>query len=219
MGDTSETKSYVLTGPAAKYYDFINFFFGVGLVNRRHISLIRMNRGEHLLDVGCGTAAILEELYSKHGSEVSLCGIDASGEMLTVARSKVPAGAAILLENGRAADLPYPDETFDWVVSCLTTHHLPLGEKRAMIRECRRVLKPNGRLVISDFSKPRHILGEALGFIWRHHAYSGENMENVIVELVLESGFSVIDSNVQLGLIQHLTASKSAPSDGNSTRS
>jgi ubiquinone/menaquinone biosynthesis C-methylase UbiE len=208
MADSVQTKSLVLTGPGARYYDFINFFFGVGLVNRRHCRSIRMKPGEHLLDIGCGTAAIIRELHRRHGSEVSLCGMDASEEILSVARARIPKSPSIRIESGEAGHLSYPDETFDWVVSCLTTHHLPLAEKRAMIRECRRVLKADGRLVISDFGKPRHVLGEALGLIWRHHAYTRENLDDIVLDLVRESGFHIIDSDVQMGLIQHLVATK-----------
>ena len=211
MAKITETKGYVLTGPAARFYDAVNLFFGVTLVNRRHLRLIQLKPGEHLLDIGCGTAEIIEMLFREHGDRVFLYGIDASSDILRVAREKLGSRPTIRLETGLAGNLPYPDETFHWVVSCLTTHHLPLAEKRAMLSECYRVLRPGGRLVTSDFGKPRNLLGKVVALPWRIHAYSKENMEDVMIGLVEESGLRDVESNLQAGLIQHLTATKHGP--------
>ena len=60
--------------------------------------------------------------------------------------------------------LPFPDQTFDVVLSTLMMHHLPAGVKRQGLAEIARVLKPGGRLVIADFTHKKERQGQAARF-------------------------------------------------------
>ncbi len=60
----------------------------------------------------------------------------------------------IEFQIGVIEHLPFPDQTFDVVVSTIMMHHLGDGLKRQGLAEIARVLKPGGRLVIADFKRP-----------------------------------------------------------------
>lgn len=103
------------------------------------------------LDAACGTGRHAAHL-AERGHEVE--GIDASEEMLAVARLKTP---AVRFRAGQLEALPLPDSSCDLVVCALALTHLPdIGHA---IVELARVLVPGGRLIIADV----HPMCAALG--------------------------------------------------------
>ena len=103
--------------------------------------------GMHLLDVGCGTGSFLK-LYEKVGCLVS--GIDASPAMLKIARRQLSGEADLRL--GNAAEMPYADDTFDLVTASLILHELSPAVRIAVVGEMRRVVKQDGRILITDYN-------------------------------------------------------------------
>jgi ubiquinone/menaquinone biosynthesis C-methylase UbiE len=101
---------------------------------------------EAILDVGCGTGALLAQLAVAY-PHARLAGVDASNEMLTIARQQVP--TTIELKQGWAEELPFADKTFDLVLSCNTFHYIRQPE--AALQEMVRVLRPDGLLIITDW--------------------------------------------------------------------
>lgn len=99
-----------------------------------------------VLDVGCGTGTHLD-LYRKAKCEVY--GIDASPAMLNEARNKL--GVEANLHMGDAADMPYPDGSFDLVIAMLTLHEMSAATQSAVLSEVSRVLKQGGSLLIIDY--------------------------------------------------------------------
>jgi ubiquinone/menaquinone biosynthesis C-methylase UbiE len=80
-------------------------------------------------------------------------GLDSDFAALGVAATKASRLAAdVQLDHGDAAQLAYPDATFDRVVSAFLLHHLPEDQQHRMLREVRRVLKPGGSLHLLDFT-------------------------------------------------------------------
>ncbi len=102
--------------------------------------------GERVLDVGCGTGVLLEELSSR-APRASLAGVDLSEEMLEVARRRL--GAAIELRLAPAEVLPFADATLDVVVSTNVFHYI--RHPRSALCEMHRVLKRGGRVLITDW--------------------------------------------------------------------
>lgn len=99
--------------------------------------------GRRILDAGCGSGALFAELRER-GAMVT--GIDASAEMLEVARRRLGADADLRTAD-LANPLPFPDDAFDDVVASLVLHYL--RDWGPTLTELRRVLKPGGRLIVS----------------------------------------------------------------------
>ena len=99
-----------------------------------------------VLDVGCGTAALLEGLREWGVEPRRYAGVDPSMEMLRKAAGR---GGAVVA--GAAEALPFRDGAFDTVVSASSFHYWP--EPRAGLREMRRVLAPGGRVLLMDWAR------------------------------------------------------------------
>ena len=110
------------------------------------IARLPLGEEDRLLDVGCGTGALLYRLAAVHPA-TRLVGVDPVPAMLKIARRKLPSDIA--LHEGWAEQLPFADAQFDLVVSCSMFHYVarPLD---ALI-EMRRVLRPGGQLVLTDW--------------------------------------------------------------------
>lgn len=97
-----------------------------------------------LLDVGCGTGRLLEAAGLRWPA-ASLAGADPADNMIRVARRKLPHAQ---LTVAAAEDLPYADASFDVVLSTTSLGHW--HNQHTGLAEIRRVLRPDGRLVIAD---------------------------------------------------------------------
>jgi ubiquinone/menaquinone biosynthesis C-methylase UbiE len=100
-----------------------------------------------VLDVGCGTGLLLRLLAARLPDSEELVGIDAAAGMTAVARSMAH-DPRLTFSNGVAEDLPYPDESFDLVVSTTSFDHWE--DQGAGLGECARVLTPRGHFVLTD---------------------------------------------------------------------
>ncbi len=99
-----------------------------------------------VLDIGCGTGALLLRLTTEC-PDAPLTGVDASPEMLDIARSRLP--PTVELHQSWAEGLPFGDLTFDTVISCNMFHYIRNPE--VALREMLRVLRPQGTLIITDW--------------------------------------------------------------------
>ena len=130
---------------AAKDYDR-KWSFYVDSTTRETMARLQIRPADRVLDVGCGTGELLSKLAAKYPA-ARLAGLDPVPEMLNVARGKLPAN--VDLRVGWANELPWPDSSFDVVVSCNMFHYVT--HPVAAIREMERVLRPGGQLVITDW--------------------------------------------------------------------
>jgi SAM-dependent methyltransferase len=112
--------------------------------------------GQSVLDVACGTGVLAAAAAERVGIGGSVTGIDASAEMLAVARRKV---AAVRWCEGRAESLPFDNDHFDAVVSQfgLMFFERPVDA----LREMMRVLRPGGRLAVAVCDALDHSPGYA----------------------------------------------------------
>jgi ubiquinone/menaquinone biosynthesis C-methylase UbiE len=147
--------------------------------------------GESLLDVGCGTGTLAILGKATVGPTGTVCGIDASPEMIARARSKATkAGVAIQFENGAAQALPFGDASFDVGLATLMLHHLGRPARRELVSELNRVIKPGGRVLLVDFA--RAAATSRLGAHFRHRHGHVELSE--IIALLEGASFRCIES-------------------------
>jgi ubiquinone/menaquinone biosynthesis C-methylase UbiE len=116
--------------------------------------------GVRVLEIGCGPGT-LAALLCAQGARV--VGIDSSPEMLEVAREKLNGdGHAARAEFRKLSALEIEDafeeSTFDCVIAVLVFSELTDDEIDCVLRQCRRVLKPHGRLVLVDEVEPKQVV-------------------------------------------------------------
>ena len=124
----------------------------------------RLQPGERVLDVACGTGVIARLAAQAVGPAGSVTGIDVAPDMIDVARATpAPAGPPIDWHIGDAATLPFPDGTYDTVLCQMGL--MFITDRAAAVAEMRRTLVPGGRVVISTpgaIQPPFEILEHAL---------------------------------------------------------
>jgi ubiquinone/menaquinone biosynthesis C-methylase UbiE len=131
-------------------YDVVHRLSGLGGMHAEMIGLAEMRTGHRALDVGCGTGNLLLAL-GRGLPGVELAGLDPDARALARAQRKARrAGVAVAWQRGYAQDLPYPDGSFDRVFSSMMLHHLDPQAKDALLADVRRVLRPDGLLVLAD---------------------------------------------------------------------
>ncbi|WP_438479914.1 class I SAM-dependent methyltransferase [Oleiharenicola lentus] len=123
-------------------------------VQQRH----GLKPGMKLLDVACGTGLVAVESAKILGSAKDITCLDPSSGMLEVAKGKLDAHFV----QGRAEAMPLPDNTFDFLTMGYALRHV--SDLETTFAEYRRVLKPGGKLLILEVTKPA---GAISGFFFR----------------------------------------------------
>lgn len=105
-----------------------------------------LKSGDKILDVGCGKGYLLYE-FTQAIPDVEIAGIDISEYAIQNAKEEVKP----FLQVGNATALPYPDQTFDFVVSILALHNLHNYELYNALQEIERVGKDKKYIVVESY--------------------------------------------------------------------
>ncbi len=145
-----------------KYYSWraSNYDAGAGFEVEHHTEALRLaniQAGQHVLDVACGTGRGTVGLAQAVGAAGRVDALDLSEAMLGQARAKMEKlgwSDCVHFKQGNARELPYPDQTFDLVYNGYMFDLIPLDGFAPILNEMARVLKPGGKLVLVNMSKP-----------------------------------------------------------------
>ncbi|MFN7117419.1 MAG: bifunctional demethylmenaquinone methyltransferase/2-methoxy-6-polyprenyl-1,4-benzoquinol methylase UbiE [Saprospiraceae bacterium] len=142
----------------ARRYDFLNRLLSLGIDKiwrKKAIDQLKKLQPKYILDVATGTADVALETARRLHPDKSI-GLDISAEMLHFGREKVAKqGLAEVIElvQGDSENLSFSDNTFDAITVAFGVRNFENLEKG--LSEMNRVLKPGGKLVVLEFSKPR----------------------------------------------------------------
>ena len=175
-------------------YDVVHHLFGLRRIHQEMITLAGLRDGHRVLDVGCGTGNLLRSTGRRHPN-VDLVGLDPDPRMLARARRKARrAGLAVRLDRGFAQELPYPDASFDRVFSSLMLHHLDSESKDGLLAEVRRVLRPDGSLILADAIHDEHGHRRGhwrIGMRGRMRKHMHDNIGDAVSRRIAAAGFTV----------------------------
>ena len=169
-----------------RYYD--SFAKLVNPLRQRLLQQAYVQPGQRVLDLGCGTG-LLTLMIKRSVPEAQVTGLDADEEVLKIAREK-SRGADIQWDQAFAFDMPYPDQSFDAVVSSFVTHHLTSADKLRAFREVHRVLRPDGCFHILDFGQPFNLLTRFQASVMKNFEITADNFAGRIPLILGEAGFS-----------------------------
>lgn len=216
----------------AAHYDRIGRigFFGTGHFHRRRaVQQAGLRPGMDVLDVACGTGAVTRAIIEVIKGQGRVCGVDPSEGMVAEARKSIAAEFHL----GCAEALPFPDASFDFLSMGYALRHVT--DLRLAFAEYRRVLRPGGRLLILEISRPKTRLGRLLargyfrdllpGLSWlitgsrdarEMMSYYWETIEAcvppaAIMEAMQGAGLLNVRRHVELGIFSAYTAQTAPP--------
>ncbi|MFX1252638.1 MAG: class I SAM-dependent methyltransferase [Promethearchaeota archaeon] len=158
----------------------------------------KVDPGKKILDIGC-SGGLIRKYLLEEGVDLEYYGLDLIFEAL---RSNKRHHIDVKLFNASATELPFQDETFEYIISCETLEHIP--DTITTLKEIFRVLKPQGRVVLSVpnygnpalaaiakfyrvfLKNPHFAMGEQ---VFEHH-FTTEYLDNLFQKL----SFRIIDS-------------------------
>lgn len=136
-------------------------------------------------DIGTGTGFMIQGLLDKAGE---LVGFDESSAMLAIARENFAAYPIVKFQEAEGQQLPVADDHFDAVFANMYLHHAP--DPAAAIAEMVRILKPGGKLIITDLdSHDQAWMQEAMADRWLgfarediQHWYAAAGLEQIVID-------------------------------------
>ncbi|MFD2630689.1 demethylmenaquinone methyltransferase [Oceanobacillus kapialis] len=179
------------------------------VMRRMHIE-----KGAHVLDVCCGTGDWAISSSSAVGPNGKVVGLDFSENMLSIAKKKQSELQLQQLEliHGNAMELPYEDNSFDYVTIGFGLRNVP--DYQTVLKEMYRVVKPGGKVVCLETSQPTLIgfrqlyylyfrfimplLGRMMAKSYKEYAWLHESAKDFpnkqkLKSMFLQAGFSRVD--------------------------
>lgn len=190
----AESKNYI---PALKYdwltkvYDpVLQFTMPEKKFKTALIQQMKIKPDDRILDFGCGSLT-LSIMASQMYPQTQFFGVDIDEKIISIAKEKLSKVALpIDVQQYDGNRLPYPDNSFDHVMSSLVFHHLTLRQKYFALEEIHRVLKPSGQLHIADFGKPDGAF-QRFGFyivqLLDGFQTTTDNVENLLAKAIKET--------------------------------
>jgi len=158
-------------------------------VTERIAAALSGGPSRRVLDIACGPGILTASLAGRFDASV---GLDFTAETLRLASARAPDGVNAGFVRGLAETLPFPDECFDAAVLRLALHHFE--DPGAVLREARRMLGSDGRLVVLDILTSADVaearLHDAIERL-RDPSHAGFTTESGLRSQIVDAGFAI----------------------------
>lgn len=229
-GDEAERQRFIrkIFDETAADYDRIEKLLAQGSgpwYRRQALMRAGLSQGEKVLDVGIGTGLVAREALTLIGPTGKLTGVDPSPGMM--GEVKLP---GVELVQGRAEQIPLPDGQWDFLSMGYALRHI--SDVNAAFSEFFRVVRPGGRVLVLEISKPKGTLGtwflkaymkgivpliarfvsrqRDTAHLWRYYWDTIEACipPEQVVAALQRAGFVDVKRHVELGIFSEYTARK-----------
>ncbi|MBS3126695.1 class I SAM-dependent methyltransferase [Candidatus Woesearchaeota archaeon] len=185
--------------PAARFHVLTPLFDALcnavglgGKYRNRIVAKLDIQGKMQVLDAGCGSGSLALDVKKRY-AKAALYAVDADPTILAIAEQKAKeAKQQIHFRKAFLQKLPFPDNSFDVVYSSLVFHHLSSNIKKEAMKEIHRVLKKDGRFLLIDFGRPKHILFAIFSWFTVIFEEGYDNYKGRIPIMVTDSGFSKV---------------------------
>lgn len=170
---------------------------------------------ETILEFGFGTGQNLILAKAKNPN-TKFTGVDIDPKVREIALHKLNKhNVSIPLDLYNGATLPYQDNQFDKIYSCLVFHQLDAETKLNCLKELYRVLKPNGKIIIADWGKSSNkIMRFTFGFVQLLDGFktTNDNVRGLMPKFIANANFTNVTTsksiNTIIGTFSYYTATK-----------
>jgi ubiquinone/menaquinone biosynthesis C-methylase UbiE len=204
-------------------YDFLTVFYDLAIkltmpekiFRGLLINEINPQDNETILEFGFGTGQNLI-LAKAQNTNTKFIGVDIDPKVREIAIHKLEKqNITVDLDLYNGVKLPYQDNQFDKIYSCLVFHQLDAETKLNCLKELHRVLKPNGKLIIADWGKAQNkLMRFAFGFVQLLDGFktTNDNAKGLMPTFITNAGFLNItitkSIDTLLGTFSYFTATK-----------
>lgn len=195
---SSEEEIKKAYGKMSWCYPIVERIFEKG-IRGKCLELLKLQEGESVLEIGFGTGYALIEFAKSVGERGEVYGIDLTPEMLKLAEKRIEKERLeerIKLYEGNAKSLPYENNMFDVVYTSFTLELLSTQDISRVLKEIKRVLKPNGRLGVISVAKEGYEDSRILKlYEWIHQKIPDYSSCPIYIEDNLkDAGYKIINT-------------------------
>jgi arsenite methyltransferase len=167
---------------------------------RQVLKALDLRAGEQVLDIGSGPGLVAYEMALSVGQGGRVCGIDTSEDMLAMSRKRCADKPWTEFKKADAAQLPYPDDSFDAAVSTQVYEYV--ADIPAALTELYRVMRRGGRVLIMDTDYGSLVIHtkdqvrmERVLSAWNEH-FVHATLPRILSRQLREAGFTIRQRDV-----------------------